>query len=77
MTTVKTWIVDEEYPAMNMDEMVENVTRECAKRLMNDTEYAEFCKLQDALLQSRAAAAAEYASNRYFPGCYGDALEDC
>ena len=77
MTTVKTWIVDEEYPAMNMSEMVENVTRECAKRLMNETDYTEFCKLQDVYLQSRADAAAEYARTHYFPGCYGDALEDC
>ena len=77
MTIVKTWIVDEEFPAMNINEMAENVTREYAKSVMNETEYAEFCKLQDAYLQSRADAANEHASNHYFPGCYGDALEDC
>lgn len=74
---MKTWIVDPDYPAMNMTEMVENVTRECARRLMNDTEYNEFCDRQDALFKRLADEVAEYSRTHYFPGCYGDALTDC
>ena len=74
---MKTWIVDADYPAMSMTEMVENVTRECARRLMNDEDYHEFCDRQDAFFAKLAAEASEYSRTHYFPGCYGDAMTDC
>ena len=53
MAAPKTWIVDEDYPALTMDEMVRQVTPECARRLMNDEDYAEFCEKREDLLSGK------------------------
>ncbi|MBO5917250.1 MAG: hypothetical protein J6Q14_00580 [Oscillospiraceae bacterium] len=76
-TTPKTYIVDPDFPGLTLQELAEQVHPQCARRLLNDEEYAEFLKLQAAHFELTAAQAREYAETHYFPGCYGDALTDC
>ena len=77
MKNTKTWRVDEDYAPLTMKEMVENVTYECARRLMNDEDFKTFCELREEWEKERRLAIEEYSRTHYFPGCYGDALTDC
>lgn len=69
------WKVEEH--EFTMLEMVHNVTRECARRLMNDNDFQEFCKLQDEAIKEHDKTQEEFAKTYYFPGCYGDPRVDC
>ena len=75
--TEKRWIVDADYPAMNLKELAENIARDYARQILNDEEFEQFCEKQDAYLEEIRRKAEAYSRNRYFPGCYGDALTDC
>lgn len=65
----KTWEV-EEGQYLTMDEMVDNVTRSFARSVMNDEEFDEFCKKQDAKIKEHDEKQKNYGRTHYFPGCY-------
>lgn len=71
----RTWKVEEH--EFTMFEMVHNVTRECARKLMNNNDFKEFCKLQDEAIREHDNMQEKFAKTHYFPGCYGDLRVDC
>lgn len=50
---------------MTMDELVENITREFAKEILNEEEFKTFCDKQDAMLENMRKKDEEYAWTHY------------
>lgn len=71
----KVWLIDGE--KLTIKEMAENVTSSYARSVMNDTEYAEFVQLQNEFFEKRIKEQEKFSETHYFPGCYGDSLDDC
>lgn len=65
--------IDGAYFQFTLEELAEHMTREFASKLLPPDEFEQFCKLQDDKWERDAKRTAE----SYYPGCYGDALEDC
>ena len=68
MAAPKTWIIDEEYPALTMDEMVESVSDTCARRVMNDEDYAEFREKREARLSGKRTYGKIFENKTYEMG---------
>lgn len=72
----KRYFVNEDYPAETWNDIL-GLTREAARRILNDEEFAEWCKDREAQERAYQERAKKELSNKYFPGCYGDPLMDC
>ena len=75
--TEKRWIVDADYPAINLQELAENITREYSRQILKDEEFKQFCEKQEEVFTKMREEVEAISCDRYFPGCYGDALADC
>lgn len=73
---MKRYFINEDYPAATWDDLM-GVTKECARRVLNDEEFAKWCEDRAAKDAAYNRAQEAYNSTHYFPGCYGDPLADC
>ena len=72
----KRYFVNEDYPSETWESIL-GLTKDCARSILNDEEFAEWCKDHEAEMEAYRKRVEEYSRTHYFPGCYGDATTDC